>query len=103
MIILSGLLLFLSSSVTLCLSPFVQVGAGGLSVSLSSWSWSGRLFVSRQSDQGRRPGFQQRGQLHVTAASLTSYQVTVGSDRCTSTKDRDRMISLSNVDTTSTP
>lgn len=46
----------------------VQMGAGGLGVSLPCRSRGGRLLVSRQPDQGRRPGFQQRGQLHVTAA-----------------------------------
>lgn len=49
----------------------VQVGAGGLGLSLPRRRRGGRLLVSRQPDQGRRPGFQQRGQLHVTAAQVT--------------------------------
>ena len=48
----------------------VQMGAGGFGVSLPCRSRSGRLFVSRQPDQGRRPGLQQRGQLHVSANPL---------------------------------
>lgn len=51
------------------------MGAGGFSVPLPRRSWSGRLLVSRQPDQGRRTGLQQRGQLHVTTAPLC-YQVT---------------------------
>lgn len=48
----------------------IQMGAGGFGVSLPCRSRSGRLFVSRQPDQGCRPGLQQRGQLHVSANLL---------------------------------
>lgn len=67
-----------------------QMGAGGFSVSLPCWSRSGRLLVSRQPDQGRRPGLQQRGQLHVTASPLITRWLTARSPsqvcHCTSTR-----------------
>lgn len=70
----------------------VQMGAGGFGVSLPCRSRSGRLFVSRQPDQGRWPGLQQRGQLHVSANPLnhqvTDCQVTIRSDHCTSTRHK---------------
>lgn len=66
----------------LCLCS--QVGAGGLGVSLPRRSWRSRLFVSHQSDQGRWPGLQQRGQLHVTAGLRVSRWLTPEShDHCT--------------------
>lgn len=67
-----------------------QMGAGGFSVSLPCRSRSGCLFVSRQPDKGRRPGLQQRGQLHVTSnpfnARRPAAQVTIRSDHRTSTR-----------------
>lgn len=70
----------------------VQMGAGGFSVSLPRWRRGGRLFVSRQPDQGRRPGLQQRGQLHVTRQptynQVTDCQVAIRSDHCTSTQHK---------------
>lgn len=51
--------------------PRDQMGAGGLGVSLPCRSRGGSLLVSRQPDQGRGPGLQQRGQLHVTSAQMT--------------------------------
>lgn len=68
------------------------MGAGGFGVSLSCRSRSGCLFVSRQPDQGRRPGLQQRGQLHVTANptyyQVTDCQATIRSHHCTSTQHK---------------
>lgn len=63
----------------MCLSV-VQVGAGGFGVPLPRRSRSRRLFVSRQPDQGRRPGLQQRGQLHVTAALPCSARLSLPGD-----------------------
>ena len=65
----------------------VQMGAGGFSVSLPGRSRRGRLLISREQDQGRGPGLQQRGQLHVTSAPLGTRRptcpVAISSDHCT--------------------
>lgn len=53
----------------LSLTMGVQVGAGGLRVSLPRRSRGRRVLVPRQPHQRRGPGLQQRGQLHVTAAA----------------------------------
>lgn len=67
----------------------LQVGAGGLGVSLPRRSRGGRLLVSRQPDQGRGPGFQQRGQLHVTAAQVTPTQAMAQLPTCRCAKHSD--------------
>lgn len=70
----------------------VQVGAGGLRVSLPGRGGGGGLLVSRQSDQRCRPGLQQRGQLHVTPPptdhQVTDCQASFRSDHRTSTQHK---------------
>lgn len=55
------------------------MGTGWLCVPLPSRSRSGCVLVSRQPDQRRRPGLQQRGQLHVTTVPRLTRWLTAAS------------------------